>query len=177
MNQGSDFGKKIALLRDRFDQTFALPPPVPITGRVRLLAVRVAESHYALRLADLASLNLNRKVVPLPGGVRELSGLMGLRGRFVAVYSLAALLDSGKQSAAEPWVAQCGKDPSVGLSFAEFTGYLEADPQRFQRGTGSATPEGLVREFVEDGSVTRAVIDLPSVLAAISSLGGRGKKA
>jgi len=171
-HQAADLGAKVARLRDLFDKSFALPPPLSVTGRVRLLAIRVADSPCALRLAALASVTLNRKIVPLPGAVPELSGLMGLGGRMVAVYSLAALLFPGKKDSPEAWVAQCGEDPSVGLSFAEFSGHLEAEPESFQRTTSAGARQALVREFVEHGSDARAVIDLPSVLAAIRSLGG-----
>ena len=93
MTGASTTASKVAEIRNAFDHSYAIPPASQVGEQIEnLLAVRVAGDPYALRVGEISSLTNSRKTVALPSPVSELLGVAGIRGGFVPVYSLAALL-------------------------------------------------------------------------------------
>ncbi len=163
---------KAARLRRDFDLTFAEPARLAQADAEVLLALRVAGEGYAVRLAAVAGLFVDRGIVPLPGTGPELLGIAGLRGGLVAVYDLGALLGYPR-SESPRWLALLRSGSTVGLAFEELDGTLRVAPQDLSPAAGPAHG-GLVREVVRAGSVLRPVVDVASVLETIKRLARRG---
>ena len=66
MSPQKDLAQAAAAMRASFDQAFAIEPKVDDELRVDVLAIRVAEQGYALRLAEVLAIHEGRKLVPVP---------------------------------------------------------------------------------------------------------------
>jgi chemotaxis signal transduction protein len=114
-------------LRREFDGTFALPVRRGGGDDDDLLAVRVGDTAYAVRLADVTGLAADRPVTPVPTTAPEFLGLVGLRGAVLPVWSLSALLGHGGDRAAPRWLLLAGGrggTPALALAFEHFDGHL-----------------------------------------------------
>lgn len=158
----SGLDAKLAELRAAFDETFAVPPVLPEAPGERLLALRIGTEAYAVRLAEIASIQSQKRVVPLPGGPEGLRGLAGIRGRLVAVYSLASLLGI-RGAGEENWLVLTQGAEPIGLSFPAFEGFLEESTLY----PAQERESEQVREVLRAGSVIRGVVHLPAVVEAI----------
>jgi chemotaxis signal transduction protein len=147
---------KVGAMRDAFDRSFAEPPRGRIEEVENLLAIRVAGHAYALRVAEVASLAADRKIVAVPSAAHGLLGVAGIRGVIVPVYGLAALLGLADTASPPRWLALCGAHKPVGLAFHHLDRYLSL-PSDQRVADVVRTPGGLV-----------PLIDIPSILAAIS---------
>jgi purine-binding chemotaxis protein CheW len=169
-------GARAAALRRAFDQSFSAPPAAVAAAREDLLAIRAGGEAYALRLAELAGVAAGRRITPLPTAVAGLRGLVGLRGRLVPVWDLAALLGHPAPEAPR-WLALVGGERSLGLAFEGFDGYLRVareaiapDPAAPSvHGGDSARERALVREVVRLDAAVRPLVHLPAVVAAIET--------
>ena len=159
-------------LRRSFDQAFALPRRQVRDEVEQFLAIRVGGQPCALRLRDLTGLAAGRRVLSLPSRAPELLGIAGVRGALVPVYSLAVLLGHGQATAPLRWLAQCGGEDPIGLAFEEFEGYLRAPRADVYRANTAAGRH--VSEVVRVGAVVRALVDVPSLTAALKARGHPG---
>ena len=150
-------------LGQAFDAAFAAPPRRPDPDPLDLLAIRLGQAPYAIRLSEISGLATRRKVVPLPCRTPELLGLAGIRGSLVPVYGLAALL--GEESAHEGnrWLLLCGTREPVALAFADLEGYLRV-PRSDLLPADPARPQ--VHEVVR-GPTVHAVVSIPAVMETI----------
>ena len=172
----TDLREKLNSLKAAFDRTFACPPPETPARRVRFLAIRVGKDPFALRIDDLTSLVLNRKIVPVLGGPLGFRGLAGERSQLVAVYSLASLLGQAGSPGPERWLARCRSQPSVGQSFDLFEGHLEVESQALHPGPREKACQEHVREVLKEESRVRGVVSIASILEAIERSAGPGNK-
>lgn len=155
---------RAAAMRDAFDRGFAQPRAIDRLDSERLLALAVGGDPYVLRMEEIASLSVDRRITPLPSPVPAFSGIVGLRGAILPVYDLARLL--GYPAAGQTrWLAVLSAAPVV-VAFAAFDGYIV-------RAGGSIAFEAAGRESRHVRVVARApdfvrpVISLVSVLDAI----------
>src|SRR6202030_4383581 len=81
-----------AALRCLFDSSFAAAASSTTGPLEDLLAICVEGDPYALRLSEIAGLYVDVKIVPVPGPIAQLLGIVSLRGKLAPVYDLAALL-------------------------------------------------------------------------------------
>ena len=104
-------------LRAAFDRTFAFAEQDQAGAQyVDVLAIRVAEQGYALRLAEVLAVHAERKLVPVPSPAPELLGLVGLRGLVAPVYDLRRLL--GHAAGPTPrWLALARGTSAIGFAF------------------------------------------------------------
>jgi chemotaxis signal transduction protein len=167
--------ERVDELRLAFDRSFALAPNTASDARIveNLLAVRIGPHPYALRLADVSGLFVDKKVTWLPSPVSELLGIAGLRGTVLPVYDLGMLLGCPR-AAAPRWLLLTAATV-VGLAFEGFDGYLSVR-------RGSIVPEARaeavdrhVREILHT-DVARPIIHLPSVLETIRNRGGHNRQ-
>jgi purine-binding chemotaxis protein CheW len=168
MNPAHGRHDRAADLRLEFDRTFAAPAAAP-PATVDLLAVQVAGEGYALRLAGIAGLFADRRIVPLPGAAAELLGLAGLRGGLVAIYDLGAILGHTR-SESPRWVALARGEKTVGLAFDELGGFMRVALQDLTQGAGAAPTGRYVREVVHVDGGLRPVVDMASILETIEGL-------
>ena len=109
--------RKAAELRVAFDSAFSASEQQQVVdAQVDVLAIRVAEQGYALRLAQVQAVHAERKLVPVPAPAPELLGLVGLRGLVVPVYDLRLLL--GHPAGPAPrWLVLVRGTPAVCVAF------------------------------------------------------------
>jgi chemotaxis signal transduction protein len=164
-----DIVETTASLKRAFDSAFASPPAACRPDHVSLIAIRVAGAPYALRTSEITALAADRKLVPVPGATSSLRGLAGFHGRVIAVYSLASLLGQAEHSDPENWLVRCAADPSLGLSFESFEGYIGLDKSSLHQLPLGERTNKHCHEFFRAASSVRAVLDLASLLATIQS--------
>jgi purine-binding chemotaxis protein CheW len=118
MTPGSDdVHGRLAELRSAFDAAFAAPGVEPQHEWVEFLVIVAGGQRYALRLAELAGLQVDRKVVPVPVDGPALLGLCSVRGHLVPVFDLAALLGTRVPPASPRWIALHRDTEVIGLAF------------------------------------------------------------
>jgi chemotaxis signal transduction protein len=166
-------------LRDAFDRTFALAPVATDDARESVLMVQAGGDPYAIRLSQIAALFADKRVTWLPGSVRELLGVVAVRGAILPVYDLGALL--GYAPAASPrWYvtahpafapdgASARQALQVALAFDRFEGHRRVALDDIA--VARAEPHAHhVREVVRIDKLARPLVDLSSVVAAIVRL-------
>jgi purine-binding chemotaxis protein CheW len=161
-----EFARRVSDLRESFDKTFALPPPSADRETVGLLAIRAGSGSYAIRVEQLSDVHGKCKVVPLPGAHPDMLGLAGIRGRLVPVYSLAALLGFGKTTS-WTWLAICGSDRPLGLTFDDLEGYVQASPADLYPAAEFERSRGHVREVLRKDGATRSVVSASSIVTML----------
>ena len=121
----SDVALKFEDLRRSFDLSFQQPLVERAQELVHLLIVRIGSARFALKVADLAGLARAQTVVPIPGSDFGLLGIAGLKGRMVAVYSLAAMIGSTELSTEQNrWLVLCRCEKEIALAFTAVTGTM-----------------------------------------------------
>jgi purine-binding chemotaxis protein CheW len=161
--------EELVALRRAFDEPFASPPGTEGEAVEDFLAVKVADDPCAFRVRAITHLSGQRKIVPLPGRRAELLGLAGIRGAIVPVYSLARLL--GHPAAGEParWLVTCGVGLEAAFAFEELQRYLRVPAASVSPVGPSDAPRPHVEALVREGSLVRAVIDLASIVRALTT--------
>jgi purine-binding chemotaxis protein CheW len=161
--------QRLTELRNTFDESFARPVR-PYGGQIEdLLAIRVADEPYAVRLDDVAGLALatDTVVTPLPGAPPHLLGVASVRRTVVAVHDLAALL--GQARPASPrWLILARGEPPVAVAFDRVDGHLRLP--RAATATGEAPAEAgraASVDVVATPTGPLAVIDIRAVHAAL----------
>jgi chemotaxis signal transduction protein len=169
-DSSSGAGRALALRR-AFDQSFGEVALVDRTPLDDLLAIRVGDRPFALRLSEVAGLFVDRAVTRLPTTVPELLGVMTVRGALVPVYDLAALLGWPGSTRARWLVIAAGT--RVGLAFDQLDGHLRIQRQAITTpvaaSDGEAHASRHVQEIAQLEDGRRPIISLPSVLDAIAS--------
>jgi len=170
-----EFARRLNELRESFDRSFALPVSSASDAFVGMLAIRVGRGQYAIRIADLADVQGACKAVSLPGARREMIGLAGIRGRLVAVYSLAALLGHGDTKAWN-WLAMCSSPgQSLALAFDDLEGYVQASKADLYTTAQVDGTRAHVSEVLRSGNVTRLVVSTSSIIAMLRDSNGARK--
>jgi chemotaxis signal transduction protein len=167
-----ELARRIAELRAGFDGAFALPPATTGADSIGLLAIGVGAAEFAIRMTELSDVQGARKVVPLPGARPEMLGLAGIRGRLVPVYSLAALLG---HAVTQPWtwLAICGTERPIGLTFDELKGYVHASPADLVPAAAGEGSRNHVRELLRKDGAVAMVVSAASIVAMLrGAVGG-----
>ena len=172
--QREELASKAAELRAAFDQAFsAAGGEHTDTGRVDVLAIRVADQGYALRLSEVQAVHAERKLVPVPTPTPELLGLVGLRGLVVPIYDLRLLL--GHPAGPTPrWLALVCSTSAIGVAFDALEAHWRvpvADivmPQVGEAGGNDFAPGSVLTP-----SGPRPLLHLPSLIESLT----RGKAA
>jgi purine-binding chemotaxis protein CheW len=151
------------MLREAFDRAFAEPPAVERRESLDLLSIRLGGDPFALRLAETAGLFSDRKITPVPTPLRELRGVAGVRGALVPVYDLAAVMGYPPTTTAR-WLVIAREAP-VAFAFDIFEGQLRIDSSGLIAHEASGREH--VRQVARAADLSRPVVDLPSVIAAI----------
>jgi chemotaxis signal transduction protein len=119
------FTLKHAELKSSFDRSFREAPVERNHELAHLLIVRIGTTRFALRVSDLAGLARVQTVVPIPSTGLGLLGVAGLKGRMVAVYSLAAMIGSpALNTEADRWLVLCRGEDRIALAFTAAEGTL-----------------------------------------------------
>ncbi len=160
--------EKLAELRVAFDRTFAVARSSQAADETQdLLFVRVAGDPYAIKVREISGIVSDRKTIAVPSRVSELLGVAALRGGFVSVYSLAALLGYGAASDPVRLLVLCGSKEPVALALSNFEGYFRVSSRQVHATEPSEATPGRVRQAVCVADVTRAVVNIPDLMASI----------
>jgi purine-binding chemotaxis protein CheW len=121
---------------------------------------------YALRLAEIAGLFPDRKIIPLPGGPPALLGIAGFRGAILPVYDLPALLGLSLEPAPR-WLAMAAGAP-VAFAFTALDGLLRVGRDAIVVAhVADALPRPHVQLFLRASEQVRPIVDLASLLDAV----------
>jgi purine-binding chemotaxis protein CheW len=154
-------------LREAFDNSFASQPAAAIDAFEGVLAIRVCGEPYAVALAEVHGLFVDRKVVPLPARSSESVGITCLRTGIIAVYSLRVFL--GYPSAETParWLISAGERQPFALAFERFEAYARVPRAQFLS-VPAAGREGHVQGTATIAGERRPIISLRSIARSIS---------
>jgi chemotaxis signal transduction protein len=122
--ESSSIDEQVAELRHAFDSSFAEAPPEKGAELEDMLAIRVENNAYALRLAEISGLVRGTTPTRLADQAPMLLGVASVRGAIVSVYDLGVLLGHGR-GGSRRWLVLTAADATVGLSFDEFEGHLQ----------------------------------------------------
>jgi chemotaxis signal transduction protein len=162
---------RLAELRAGFDRSFAEPPRRHDDEYDELLAIRAGSRRYALRLSQTSGLFSDRPVTPLPGPLPALLGIAGFSGGIVPVYDLGALL--GHPDPEPPrWLVLATGTPPVALAFHDLDGHLRVPTHSIVGESDRHGQRGCLRGMVPLPGGTRAIVDVPSVRAAVHVMTG-----
>ncbi len=150
-------------LRQSFDRAFSEPVAEPTAPAVELLSIRVGRDAFALRLSQIAVLEADRPITPLPSEHVELLGIAGVRGAVVAVFDLASLLQLPRSESTR-WLVLARGAP-LAFAFSGFEGQLDVRAEDFA--SAEAGRDGRARDVVQKDGVALPVIDLDSLVEAL----------
>ena len=154
-------------LRQEFDRAFARPPETAAGGVEAVLAVRIRQNPFALRLRDIAGLFADRPVSRLPGPFPDLLGVAGFRGAVVPVFDLGALLGYQALTSAR-WLVLTDRASPAALAFEHFERLELLAPDAVGGGAaGDAAASTHAPQVVRTMDGPRPLIDIASILAVI----------
>jgi purine-binding chemotaxis protein CheW len=154
--------ERAAELAAAFDRAFAAVPPEARGDSVDILALRIGGDPFALRIAETAGLFAGRRITPVPTTMPEFRGIAGLRGAVVPVYDLGALV--GYPPAVDPRWLVLAREAAVAFAFDGFERQLRVAHEAL---VSNRTSRLHVHEVARDGGLSRLIIHLPSVFAAL----------
>ncbi|EJL90872.1 chemotaxis signal transduction protein [Herbaspirillum sp. CF444] len=162
---------QLLALREEFDRDFTQAPS-PENGSIeKLLSIRVGAGSYAMRVADIGGLYVDRRIVPLPSPVGALLGMAGFRGQIAAVYDLAVLLGYVRQTPPR-WLVLLREREPVALAFDAFDAHLAVRSEHiFLADQVAAVAPAAARPHLNDAVRTEhallSIINLTSLLKNI----------
>lgn len=157
-----------AALRSEFDQAFAVAASTLEVQSIHLLAIRVDSNPYAIAVAEIDGLQVDRVIAPLPTTIGGLLGLAGIRGDLVPVYSLGALLGYQAPARAPRWLALCGGAQAFGLAFDGFERHLNLPVTQIAAADSANGGAEHVGAMVLGEGGSRPLISIPSIAAEIA---------
>jgi chemotaxis signal transduction protein len=152
---------RLSALRIGFDSGFTLPLLEQTQELLDVLMIRVGSSPYALRLAELAALEADRTITPVPSDQSELLGVAGVRGAVVAVFDLGSVL-GGPRPEATRWLV-LAKSAPLAFAFSAFERQLSLRPDEL---ASSAPDHGGSQVVTRDG-INVPLLDLPALVARL----------
>jgi chemotaxis signal transduction protein len=169
VGSGSTSGTAAALRR-QFDESFARPAAL-ITERFEdLLAIGVGTDPYALHLSEIAGLQVDLRIVPVPSPAAQLLGIVAVRGAMAPIYDLAALL-SYPPAANPRWIVFARGPHAVGFAFERFESHLRVPRASLAEGErkdlGVDVSGSLLRGTVRVAAALRPIIHMDSVVELI----------
>lgn len=158
-------------LKSSFDQTFQQARVERNHELVHLLVVRIGTARFALKVRDLAGLARAQTIVPIPAADAGLLGLAGLKGRMVAVYSLAAQIGSPALTTdPQRWLVLCRSDRGIALAFSAAEGTMMVPSSELFPADHGAPPHAT--DAVGSGASRLWLLNVSSIAAAIARHSG-----
>jgi chemotaxis signal transduction protein len=171
----SDSNSQLRALREAFDLSFAQAPHALASSPEKLLAIRLNDARYAVRIAEIGGLYVDRRIMPLPTQVPELIGMAGFRGQIAPVYDLAALLGYARQTSPR-WLILLRQRETIALAFDAFEAHFAVAPELVLRTqqAADAVPNAArphLNEAVRTEHALLPIINLSSLLETIRRQG------
>ncbi|MFI4940817.1 MAG: chemotaxis protein CheW [Burkholderiales bacterium] len=176
MNQtSSPSNAQVLALREEFDRGFSQAPRLGTGNLEKMLAIRLGDGSYAIRIADISGLYVDRRIMPLPTRIGAFLGVAGFRGQIAAVYDLAALLGYVRHTPPRWLILLRGREP-VALVFDAFEAHFAVLPEQILRtDQAAAVAPDAARRHLNDAVRTAhallPIINLQSLLEDIRRQG------
>jgi chemotaxis signal transduction protein len=116
-----DLQTRLVELKQRFDASFAEPPPAAAGEYEDVLVIGLGSEQYRVRLREIEGMYPERPLTEVPSHAPHLLGVSDFRGELVAVYDLAALL--GYPRAERTRYLLRSSLRTVGFAFERFLGH------------------------------------------------------
>jgi purine-binding chemotaxis protein CheW len=159
-------GDPAQALRDEFDSAFSLPSVTTGESLEDLLAIRVGQAPYAIRLSDITGIYVDTLITPLPGTAPELLGLAGFRGVITAIYDLRVLLGAESRGHCR-WLVLASANSAVGFAFDQFESHLRVFRDAFATENGQELAHLGAPEAVDEAQTVRTIVRMQALLEAI----------
>ena len=164
---GDELARQLAALRKSFDESFGRPALAAGRAGADFLLITAGGRVYALRLGDLAGLEVDRRIVAVPAEAGGLLGLCGIRGQLVPVFGLAAVLGQAGGQGEPRWLALHHDKEWTALALDGVQGIRRVAAEDIHRvETGPEQPH-LSREAIGVESRLIHVVDMASVISSI----------
>lgn len=156
----------VEILRANFDRGFAEPVREMLRETDDFLAIRVGGDPYALRLAEITRVFVDRRITPVPSRAAHLLGVAGFRGALVPIYDLAAVLRR-PSTAAPRWTIIVDAPTPLGLGFEHFESHRRVDRASVVVDSRSGEGRSYTRAALHDDGVVRPILDLRSIFDSL----------
>ncbi len=165
MTSATPIDPKLLLLREEFDRSFAQAERAERPEQLDFLSLRIAGDPYAVRLSEIQSLHVSRKVVVVPTPLPALLGMAGFRGVLTPIYDLGQLLGYPADASVK-WLVIARSAAPVAFAFATFEAHLRVNLDRLSEAPpgSSAAVRGAIRH---DRGVL-PLLHLPSLVEGIA---------
>lgn len=158
--------KRALQLRRAFDHSFAEAPAGASAPTEAFLAIAAGNDSYALRLADISGLYVDKKVTHLPSNASDLLGLSSFRGALVPVYDLRILL--GYPAGPPPrWLVLIAPETPIGLAFDQFDGHLRLPRDAIAHEGGKQDGRQHIAESLRTNGQVRSIVSVASIIESI----------
>jgi len=117
--------QELQALRREFDLGFSRAAQLQKVTMQNFLRIRLADDAFAIRVADIAGLYVDRRIMPIPTQVPTLLGVVGFRSLIAPVYDLAALLGYSRK-ASPRWIMLFRTVEPIALAFEHFETHFSA---------------------------------------------------
>ena len=158
---------RAAQMQREFDRSFADAPRAATEVPNDLVAIRIGGDPYALRVAEIAGLHVDRSIASVPSQIPELLGIAGFRGSLIPVFDLGALLGYPAATAASRWLA-IAAGTSIAFAFEAFDGHVRVASGEIVPCAPREAPAHVVA-IARDGGQVRPIVHLPSLIEAIAT--------
>jgi chemotaxis signal transduction protein len=165
MTASKQVDEKLLALREAFDRSFAKADEVGRLAYLDFLSIRIAGDAYALRLSELASLHVDRKLVVAPSLLPELLGIAGFRTVLTPIYDLGALLGYATGRTTK-WLVVAQSPTPIGFAFDAFDAHLRVPVEHVS--AVEAGESGPARGAVRHGPALLPLLHLPSFVEGIA---------
>lgn len=167
----SGLNDTVLALRQAFDLSFAQAPRTEVAQHERLLAIRMAGAPYAIRVAEIGGIYVDRRIMPLPTPLPQLLGVAGFRGQIAPVYDLASLCGYARAPSTR-WLVLMRSAEPVALAFEGFDMHFSVASEHIASMPDQGLPQhrdsrALFSEAARSDEIVRPIIRLQSVLQEI----------
>lgn len=165
MSEAAELSKRARALREAFDSSFAEQPSSAASELLDFLIVSTGADRYALRLGEVASVHIERKVTRVLSPLPELLGLADFRGLLTPIYATAALL--GRPTAEQPGFLVVARHPQpIGFAFAGLEHHVRVAPSDLSLDDVAEDP--FTRGAVQLEGATLRILQLSSLVDHIA---------
>jgi chemotaxis signal transduction protein len=165
MTSAIQIDPKLLALREAFDRSFAEAAGAEQPEQLDVLALRIAGDSYAVRLSEIQSLHLCRKLTPAHSRLPALLGLAGFRGVLTPVYDLGQLLGYPGEPSAK-WLVIARSAAPIAFAFGVFDAHLRVAQDLF------SAPElgesAAIRGAIRHAEGALPLLHLPSLVEGIA---------
>lgn len=140
-------------LASEFDGAFALAHAAP-AALADLVTIGIAEDRFALRLAEVAGVFVDRPITKVPSRRADLLGLAAFRGTVVPVFDLATRVGYTRAHAPR-WLVLAAAAP-VAFAFERFDGHVRVLAAAI---ADVVTLDGHSIPTLDIASIARAIVE------------------